>query len=104
MAKKKNDVDFFNFMHYTIWPKIEKYIENNAEDLDEEWTSGEAGLIMAYGWGGMANWGSKKGLKRRIKNIMLGSLNKGICSENELKELCAEAIVENRQQEISDDD
>ena len=104
MKKKKNDVDFFDFMHYTIWPQIEKYIDDNAGELQEGLNDGTAGIILAYGWGGMANWGSKKGLKRRIKNIMLGSLYKGICSENELKVLCDEAIVEHRQQETSDED
>ena len=57
--EKKNDVDFFDFMHYTIWPQIEKYIDNNAEELQEGFNDGTAGLIMAYGWGGMANWGSR---------------------------------------------
>lgn len=90
--KKKNDVDFFDFMHYTIWPQIEKYIDDNAVELGEGFNDGTAGLIMAYGWGGMANWGSKKGLKRRIKNIMFGSLSKNIVSKEELKQLLDDAI------------
>ena len=97
MAKKK--ADFFDFMHNTIWPQIEDYIDDNAKDLADDWKDGSAGLIMAYGWGGMANWGSNKGLKRRIRNIMFEALKKGICSEQKLKELCAEAIVEYRNDE-----
>ena len=92
--KKKNDVDFFDFMHYTIWPQIEKYIDDNAGELQEGFNDGTAGIILAYGWGGMANWGSKKGLKRRIKNIMRGSLHKGILDKNELTELCDEVCDE----------
>lgn len=90
--KEKNDVDFFDFMHYTIWPQIEKYIEDNAGELQEGFNDGTAGLIMAYGWGGMANWGSKKGLKRRIKNILFGVLSKNIVSKEELKQIFDKAV------------
>ena len=92
MAKKKNDVDFFDFMHYTIWPQIDQFIKDNAEELEEGYDDGTAGVILAYGWGGMANWGSKKGLKRRIKNILLGSLSKNIVSKEELKYMLDDVI------------
>ena len=92
MAKKKSNVDFFDFMHYTIWPQIEKYIDDNAEELEEGYDDGTAGVILAYGWGGMANWGSRKGLKRRIKNILVGSLSKDIVSKEELKDMLDDAI------------
>ena len=97
MGKKSKykEGDFFDFMQNKIWPQITDYIDeyiNEDKNFEKDYYKGHAALILAYGDGGMANWGTQDALYQRVGNIMFESLRKGIMTKRMLKNLCNGAI------------
>lgn len=93
MSDYKED-GFFDFMHEVIWPQITDYIDKHEdnEKFSKDYDNGHAALILAYGDGGMASWGTQDALYQRVGNIMFESLKNRCMSKKQLKNLCNGAI------------
>ena len=103
--EKKTDYkagDYFDFMQDVIWPLITDYIDARTYDkeFNKDFDNGHAALILAYGDGGMANWGTQDALYQRVGNIMFESLKKGIMTKKQLKNLC-NGVIEHYEEYIN---
>lgn len=90
--KKKNEYKkygFFDFMHEVIWPQITRYIDEHEDDeeFNKDYNYGRAALILAYGDGGIAHWGTRDAQYQRVGNILFESLRQGIMTREELEKL-----------------
>ena len=92
--------DFFDFMQEKIWPQITEYINEHIEDeeFSKDYDEGHAALILAYGDGGMAYWGTGDALYQRVGNIMFKSLTKGIMTKSQLRKL-VDGVIEHYEEE-----
>lgn len=106
MTKKKNkytEGDFFDFMQNKIWPLITDYIDTHTDDdeFNKDYYNDRAALILAYGDGGMANWGTQDALYQRVGNIMFESLKKGIMTKKDLEHLC-NGVIEHYEEYLNE--